>query len=137
MLVGAEPRAGRRWTDATTATQEGPTSTAASPAGRDIQYHLGSMPTYLVLINLGFDQRPSRDEQAFLGTLNARVQPWGTTDLQVSLDVAAPDIGAALVSAKELVADPLGAEPQTARVALKGVRVQRSSLWRRWGRRAS
>ena len=94
------------------------------------------MPTYLVLLHLGFDRRPSRNEQAFLSPLNAQVQPWGSTDLQVSLEVTAPDISEALNSAKELVADRLGAEPQSARVALKGVRVQRSSLWRRWGRRA-
>jgi hypothetical protein len=51
--------------------------------------------------------------------------------------VTALDITAALNSAKELVADRLGAEPQSARVHLKGVRLQRSSLWRRWWRRAS
>ena len=79
------------------------------------------MPTFVVL----------------LGSMNARVQPWGSTDLQVSLEVEAPDIGAALTSAKELVADPLGAEPQIAHVGLKGFRVDRSSIWRRWGRRVS
>jgi hypothetical protein len=91
-----------------------------------------SMPTYVVLLHLEFVTRPSRDEQAFLGSLNAQVQPWGSTDLQVSLDVTAPDIATALAQAKELVADPLGGEPQSARLALKGLRVQRSSLWRRW-----
>ena len=95
------------------------------------------MPTFVVLLLLGFDQRPTRDEQAFLGSMNARLQPWGSTDLQVSLEVEAPDIGAALTSAKELVADPLGAEPQIAHVGLKGFRVDRSSIWRRWGRRVS
>lgn len=95
------------------------------------------MPTYLVQLGLGFDRRPSRHEQAFLGPLNVQVQPWGATDLHVSLEVPAPDIGAALLNAKKLVADPLGAEPHTARIALKGARVQRSGLWRRWGRRAS
>jgi hypothetical protein len=95
------------------------------------------MPTYVVLLHLGFDQRPSRDDQAFLGPMKAQVQPWGSTDLMVSVDVTAPDISAALVRARELVADPLGAEPQSARLALKGLRVQRSSLWRRWRRGAS
>ena len=95
------------------------------------------MRTYLVVLLLGFDQRPSRDEQAFLGPLKARVQPWGATDLQVSLEVRAPDIGAALLSAKELVADPLGADPQSAQVVLEGTRVQPSTFWRRWSRRAS
>lgn len=95
------------------------------------------MPTYVVSLHLGLDQRPTRDEQAFLGSLNARVQTWGSTDLVVTLEVAAPDIGAAVTSAKELVADPFGAEPQIARVGLKGFRVDRSSVWRRWGRRVS
>jgi hypothetical protein len=95
------------------------------------------VPTYVVLLHLGFDQRPTRDEQAFLGSMNARVQPWGSTDILVSLEVAAPDISAALSSAKELVADRLDAEIQNARVGLKGIRMQRSSLLRRRGRRAS
>jgi hypothetical protein len=97
----------------------------------------GSVPTYRLWLHLGFDQRPSRDEQAFLGPMNARVQPWGSTDLLVNVEVTASDIAAALTSAKELVADRLGAEPLSARVALKGFRMHPTGLWRLWRRWAS
>jgi hypothetical protein len=93
------------------------------------------MPTCIVQLHLGFDRLPTRDEQAFLGPLHARVIPWGGTDLLVVLEVTAPDHGVALIRAQKLVADRLGAELQTANVALKGGRVMPSSVWRRWRRR--
>jgi hypothetical protein len=94
------------------------------------------VPTYDVVLHLGFDRRPGPDEQAFLGPLSVRVQPWGATDLQVSLQVPAPDIGAAVAGATRLV-DRLGGEPQAAQVALAGARTQRTGLWETLRRRLS
>jgi hypothetical protein len=93
------------------------------------------MRPFLVLLLLGFEQRPSRDEQAFLGELKARVQPWGIADLQVALDVEAPDMVAALSRAKESVVDRLGADLLVARVAVPGHEVRPGSVWQRWRRR--
>jgi hypothetical protein len=94
------------------------------------------MPTYIVQLHVGFDRRPTRDEQAFLGSMHARVSPWGGTDLGVVLEVEATDFTAALTQATQLVVNRLGGQLQTARLALKGTRVQ-PNLWRRWRRRTS
>jgi hypothetical protein len=93
------------------------------------------MRSFVILLLLGFEQRPSRDEQAFLGDLKARVQPWGITDLQVVFDVEAPDMVAALGRAKELVVDRLGADLLMARVAVPDHDVRPGSLRHRWRRR--
>jgi len=81
---------------------------------------------------LGFEKRPTREEQAFLGDLKARVQPWGIADLQVVMDVEAPDMGAALSRAQELVVDQLRAD---LRVALPEYGVRPGSWWHRRRRR--
>lgn len=94
------------------------------------------MPTYAVHLHLGFDRRPSREEQAFLGPLRARAQPWGSVGLLVSLDVRAADATAALADAHERVVRPLGGEIESVRVARSGPLVGQTSWWRRWRRRA-
>ena len=95
------------------------------------------MQAFIVHLLLGFEQRPTSDEQAFLGDMKAGVQPWGTTDLQVVLDVEAPDMVAALSHAKATVADRLGADLLTARVDVPGQGARPGSWWqrRRKGRR--
>lgn len=89
------------------------------------------MRPFVVLLLLGFEHRPTREEQAFLGDLKARVQPWGIADLQVVLEVEAPDIVTALSRAKELVADRLGADLLIARVAVPDHEVRPGSRWQR------
>jgi hypothetical protein len=86
---------------------------------------------FIVHLLLGFEQRPTRDEQAFLGDLNARVQPWGLADLQVVLDIEAPDMVAALGHAKETVAEKLGADLLMARVDAPGHGARPGSWWQR------
>jgi hypothetical protein len=84
---------------------------------------------------LGFEQRPTREAQAFLGDLNARVQPWGIADLQVVMDVEAPDMGAALSRAQELVVDKLRADLLMAHVAIPEYGLRPGSWWQRPRRR--
>jgi hypothetical protein len=60
------------------------------------------MPTFVVNMHLGYERRPTPRDQAFLGGLAARVQPWGIADLMVVLDVDAADMGAALTRAQDL-----------------------------------
>jgi hypothetical protein len=91
--------------------------------------------SFVVMMLLGFERRPSGDEQAFLGDLNAKVQPWGIADLQVVLDLDAPDMAAAVGRAQELVVDRLGADLLMARVALPGFDVRPGSWWSRRLRR--
>jgi hypothetical protein len=90
---------------------------------------------FAVMMLLGFEKRPTREEQAFLGDLKARVQPWGIADLQVVMDVEAPDMGAALSRAQELVVDQLRADLLMVRVALPEYGVRPGSWWHRRRRR--
>jgi hypothetical protein len=80
---------------------------------------------------LGYEQRPRRDQQAFLGELGARVQPWGISDLLVILDVDAPDMGAALSRTQELVVNNLGGNLLKANVVVPGFEVRPGRWWQR------
>jgi hypothetical protein len=93
------------------------------------------MRRFAVVLLLGFEKRPSREDQAFLGELGARAQPWGIAELQVSLEVDATDVAAALSQAKEQVADRLGGEVQMARIGVAGTYVSPGSFWQRLRRR--
>ena len=95
------------------------------------RYGRPPVQTFIVHLLLGFEQRPTSDEQAFLGDMKAGVQPWGMTDLQVVLDVEAPDMVAALSHAKATVADRLGADLLTARVDVPGQGARPGSWWQR------
>jgi hypothetical protein len=74
---------------------------------------------YDVVLMIDFRERPSRADQRFLGELKARVQPFGRSELQVSLRVEAPDIAAALARAKTLAADPLHGTVTRAQLAAR------------------
>jgi hypothetical protein len=93
------------------------------------------MGSFAVMMLLGFERRPTRDEQAFLGGLNAKVLPWGIADLRVELDVDAPDMAAALSRAQELVVDRLGGELLMVRLAIPSTELRPGSLWDRLRRR--
>ncbi len=93
------------------------------------------MRRFVIAMWLGFERRPTRDEQAFLGEVGARVQPTGIADLMVYLDLEAPDMGAALSSAQDLIVDKLGADLLHASVAVHGFEVRPGSWWQRRRRR--
>jgi hypothetical protein len=94
------------------------------------------MPSFVVMMQLGYEQRPTRGDQAFLGGLDARVQPLGIADLQVVIDVDAPDMGAALTRAQELVVERLGGDLHSARVVAAAYEARPGSLWDRLKRRS-
>ena len=89
----------------------------------------------MIAMWLGFERRPTRDEQAFLGDVGARVQPTGIADLLVYLDVEAPDMSAALSDAQDMVVDKLGADLLRASVAVHGFEVRPGSWWQKLRRR--
>jgi hypothetical protein len=93
------------------------------------------MGSFAVMMLLGFEQRPTRDEQAFLGGLDAKVLSWGIADLRVELDLDAPDMAAALSRAQELVVAKLGGELLIVRLTVPGNELRPGSLWDRLRRR--
>jgi len=84
---------------------------------------------------LGYEQRPTQDDQAFLAELGARVSRWGIADLTVVLDVDAPDMGAALTRAQQLVVGRLGGDLLSAGVEVPAYGFRPGSWWDRLKRK--